>query len=159
MADKTIKGRYRMLDIYTSIKDAEGDPVAEAYFPVACLTSSGITFTNSTIDGTVTKCNPTPETSYGGETYSYTADGENMEDDGVKASFDAVYDARKKSIDEDGYVYWRERLLSATGTLISTKFGKGIIPELAMESPAEGAETFNFTIQGVGDISATDLHV
>lgn len=152
-------GKYRMLDIYTSVNDAEGEPVAEAYFPVACLTSSGITFTNSTIEGTVTKCDDNPETTYGGEAYTYNADGENMADDGVKASFDAVYEARKKSIDEGGYVYWRERLMSPSNTLISTKFGKGIIPELSMESPADGAETFNFTIQGVGEISATDLHV
>lgn len=161
MADQTIKGRNKILYIYGAIKDEKGDPVAEAYFPVACLTSNSITHTNATVDGTVTKCNQTPETTYGGETYSISADAENMENDGVKASYEAVYAARKKSIDESGYVYFKMVTTHGAGVTpaTTTEFGKGIIPELALESPAEGAETFNFTIQGVGELSATDLHV
>lgn len=161
MADQTIKGRNKLLYIYGAIKDETGDPVAEAYFPVACLTSNSITHTNATVDGTVTKCNQTPETTYGGETYSISADAENMENDGLKASYDAVYAARKKSIDESGYVYFKMVTTHGAGVTpaTTTEFGKGIIPELSLESPAEGSETFSFTIQGVGDLSATDLHV
>lgn len=161
MADQTIKGRNKMLFIYGPIMDEEGEPVAAAYFPVACLTSNSITHTNATIEGTVTKCNSTPETSYGGETYTISADAENMENDGLKASYDAVFAARKLSIDTNGYVYFKIVTTHATGITpaTSTQFGKGIIPELGLESPAEGAETFNFTINGVGELSATDLHV
>lgn len=161
MADQTIKGRNSILHIYGAIKDEAGEPVAEAYFPVACLTSNSITHTNATVEGTVTKCNQTPEPSYGGESYTISADAENMENDGLKASYDAVYNARKKSITENGYVYFK--IVTTHGDGITptstTEFGKGIIPELSKESPAEGAETFNFTINGVGELSATDLHV
>ena len=161
MADQTIKGRNTILHIYGAIKDETGTAVAEAYFPVACLTSNSITHTNATVEGTVTKCNQTPETSYGGESYSISADAENMENDGLKASYDAVFEARKKSIDESGYVYFKIVTTHGSGITpaTTTKFGKGIIPELGLESPAEGAETFNFTINGVGSLSATDLHV
>lgn len=161
MADQTIKGKNKILYIYGPIMDAEGEPVAEAYFPVACLTSNSITHTNATIDGTITKCSPNPEPSYGGETYSISADAENMENDGLKASYDAVYAARKLSIEENGYVYFKIITTHAAGITpaTTTQFGKGIIPELSLESPAEGAETFNFTINGVGELSATDLHV
>lgn len=160
MADQTIKGVNKILHIYGPIMDAEGEPVAEAYFPVACLTSNSITHTNATVEGVVTKCNQTPETSYGGESYSISADAVNMENDGLKASYDAVYAARKLSIDEKGYVYFKIVTSHPNGTpATTTQFGKGIIPELALESPAEGEETFNFTIQGVGELSNTDLHV
>lgn len=161
MADQTIKGRNKILYIYGPILDASGEEVAEAYFPVACLTTNSITHTNATVEGTVTKCNQTPETTYGGETYSISADAENMENDGIKASYDAVYNARKLSIDESGYVYFKIVTTHAPGITpaTTTQFGKGIIPELSLESPAEGAETFNFTIQGVGALSATDLNV
>lgn len=161
MADQTIKGRNKLLYIYGDIKDATGEVIAADYFPVACLTSNSITHTNSTTEGTVTKCNNTPETSYGGENYSISADAENMENDGIKASYSAVYDARKKSIAENGYVYFKMVTTHAEGVVPpeTTEFGKGIIPELSLESPAEGAETFNFTIQGVGELSATDLKV
>lgn len=36
MADQTIKGVNKILHIYGPIMDADGEPVAEAYFPVAC---------------------------------------------------------------------------------------------------------------------------
>ena len=161
MADQTIKGRNKILYIYGPIIDAEGEPVAESYFPVACLTSNSITHTNATVEGTVTKCNQTPETSYGGETYTISADAENMENDGLKASYDAIDAARELSIEDNSYVYFKIVTTHATGITppTTTQFGKGIIPELSLESPAEGAETFNFTINGVGELSATDLHV
>lgn len=161
MADQTIKGRNTLLYIYGAIKDEAGEAVAPGYFPVACLTSNSLTKTNATVEGTVTKCNQTPETSYGGETYTISADAENMENDGLKASYDAIDAARELSITDNSYVYFKIVTTHGVGITPSstTKFGKGIIPELGLESPAEGAETFNFTINGVGKLSATDLHV
>lgn len=161
MADQTIKGRQKILFIYGAIKEADGTAVAEAYFPIACLTSNDISHSNATVEGTVTKCNTTPETTYGAESYQITFEAENMEHDGLKASYDAVYEARKQSIADNGYVYFKIVTTHAAGITpaTTTEFGKGIMPELSLTSPAEGAETFSGTIQGVGELSATDLNV
>lgn len=158
MADIPVLGFNRLVYIYTALEDESGDPVAAAYFPVACATSNTLTFSNSIVEGVVTKCNQNPIPTYGAESYTLSTDSQNMADDGVKASYNAVYNARKLSIDEKGYVYWK-MVTTEGGTPTETKFGKGIIPELVLESPAEGIETFNFTINGVGEVSDTDLHV
>lgn len=161
MADQTIKGASSIFSIYTDIKDEEGEVIAEAYFPVGCITSDSIAHSNAMIDGIITKCNQNPESEYGAESYTVTVDALDMENDGLKASYDAVYNARKKSIDEKGYVYWKNVTTHATGITppTTTVFGKGRIPELSKESPADGAQTFNFTLNGAGELSATDLHV
>lgn len=161
MADQTLKGASSILSIYTDIKDEAGEVIAADYFPVACITSDSITHSNAMVDGVVTKCNQNPESEYGAESYTISVDAIAMENDGLKASYDAVYNARKKSIDEKGYIYFKNVTTHADGITptTTTEFGKGRIPELSKERPAEGAQTFNFTINGVGELSATDLHV
>lgn len=161
MADQTIKGANSIISIYTEIKDEAGEVIADAYYPVGCVTSDSITHSNAMVDGVVTKCNQNPESEYGAESYTVSVDAVNMENDGLKASYDAVYTARKKSIDEKGYVYFKIVTTHADGITpaTTTEFGKGRIPELSKERPAEGAQTFNFTINGVGELSATDLNV
>jgi hypothetical protein len=81
-----------------------------------------------------------------------------MEDDGLKASYSAVYDAMKLAKTSEGYIYFKIETTMSDDTK-RTEFGKGYITELSRTSPAEGAETFSGTIRGSGELSATDLNV
>jgi hypothetical protein len=158
MAEKKILGKNDILFIYAAIKDDEGANVAANYFPVACLTSNDISHSQAMTDGTVTKCNTSPDPTYGAYSYQITFEAENMEDDGLKASYSAVYDAMKLAKTSEGYIYFKIETTMSDDTK-RTEFGKGYITELSRTSPAEGAETFSGTIRGSGELSATDLNV
>lgn len=157
--EKKFLGKNNILFIYTAIKDAEGDPVAAAYFPVACLTSNDLTHTQEMTDGTVTKCEASPDPTYGAYSYQITFDAENIEDDGLKASYSAAYEAMKAAKTAQGYIYFKIESTHSDNVTKTTEFGKGFITDLSRTSPAEGAETFSGTIRGSGDLSSTDLHV
>lgn len=157
MAKKKL-GRDIILSIYTAIKDADGDPVAENYFPIGCLTSNDISHTANMTDGTKTKCDSNPEPSYDTLTYQVTFEAVEYENDGLKVTYDDVIKLQADSFDANEVIYFKiEDIVDSTVT--RTRFGKGYLTDLSETSPADGEVTYNGTIRGSGRISATDLHV
>ncbi|MEF9476790.1 hypothetical protein OWR28_02610 [Chryseobacterium sp. 1B4] len=91
--EKTLKGKLEILFIYCSIKNAEGTTVAANYFPVGCLTANNITKTVETKEGTITKCNLSPDPIYGRKSYQGGFEAVAVENDGLKASYEAISEA------------------------------------------------------------------
>ncbi|GEM_PF-5803271 len=156
--EKTLKGKLEILSIYGPIKNAEGTTVAANYFPVGCLTTNDISKTVETKDGTITKCDLSPEPTYGRKSYQVTFEAVAIEDDGLKASYDAISDAMDDAHQNEKPIYWKIDTTLSDGTK-KTEYGKGILTELSRSAPVDGEITFSGTIQGIGEISKTDLHV
>lgn len=156
--EKNVNGNVEILFLYCAIKDAEGAEVAANYFPLGCLTTNGITKNNETKEGTITKCNKSPEPSYVRSSYTITADATAIENDGLRASYNAISDAMDKSIDENKPVFWKIETTLEDGSK-ETKFGKGLLTELSRTAPADGEVTWSINLLGIGKISNTDLHV
>lgn len=157
--EKIENGKTEILFLYCSgIKDDAGAAVAPNYFPLGCLTTNGISKTNETKEGTVTKCNNSPEPSYVRSSYSITADAIAVENDGIRASYDAVEEEMDKSIDENKPVFWKIERTNEDGSK-KTKFGKALLTELSRTAPADGEVTWSINLTGIGKVSNTDLHV
>ncbi|MHA7823691.1 phage tail protein [Chryseobacterium arthrosphaerae] len=156
--EKTLKGKLEILFIYCPIKNAEGTAVAANYFPLGCLTTNDISKTVETQDGTITKCDLSPEPTYGRKSYQLTYEAVAVENDGLKASYDAVSEAMDDAHANEKPIYWKIETTLYGGTK-ETKFGKGIMTELSRTAPVEGEITYSGTIIGIGEISNTDLHV
>lgn len=154
----TEKGANEILFIYGPIKDAAGETVAANYFPVGCLTTNDISKTVETQDGTITKCDPSPDSTYGRKSYQITFDAVSVEADGLKASYDAISDVMDDAHANKKPIFWKIETTHADDTK-TTKFGKGKLTDLSRTAPVEGEITFSGTIQGSGEISNTDLHV
>lgn len=151
-------GKNTILSIYTAIKDADGDPVAAAYFPVGCLTTNDINHTVNMTDGTKTKCDNNPEPSYDNVTYEVTFEAIEYDDDGAKVTYDDLLTLLVENVENNDYIFFKlEDVIGVTVT--RTRFGKGFLTALGESSPAEGETTYSGTITGAGQISATDLHV
>jgi len=86
MAEQSILGKNEILFIYAPLKDAEGDVVAANYFPVGCLTTNDLSKTIEMQDGTITKCNTSPDPIYGKKSYQITFEAVNIENEGTRAS-------------------------------------------------------------------------
>lgn len=156
--EKTLKGKLEILFIYCPIKNAEGTTVAANYFPVGCLTNNDINKTTETKEGTITKCDQSPEPTYGRKSYQLTYEAVAVENDGLKASYDAISDAMDEAHANESPIFWKIETTHADDTK-TTKFGKGIMTELNRSAPVDGEITFSGTIVGIGEISNTDLHV
>lgn len=159
MADeKSLLGKNEILFIYTSIKDTAGEVITANYFPVGCLTTNDISKTIDMQDGTITKCNLSPDPTYGRKSYEITFEAVAIEADGLKASYDAISDAMDDAYENKSTIFWKIETTLSDDTK-ETKFGKGFITDLSRTAPAEGEVTFSGTIQGSGEISNTDLNV
>ncbi|SHH68799.1 phage major tail protein, TP901-1 family [Chryseobacterium oranimense] len=156
--EKSLLGANEILFIYGPIKDAAGTTVAANYFPVGCLTTNELTKTVEMQDGTITKCNASPDPTYGRKSYQITFEAVAIEADGMKASYDAVSDAMDDAHENKKPIFWKIETTQSDGTK-ETKFGKGFLSDLSRTAPVEGEITFSGTIQGSGEISNTDLHV
>ena len=122
--EKTLKGKLEILFIYCPIKNAEGTGVAANYFPLGCLTSNDISKTVETQDGTITKCDLSPEPTYGRKSYQLTYEAVAVEHDGLKASYDAVSDAMDDAHANEKPIFWKIETTLSGGTK-KTKFGEG----------------------------------
>lgn len=156
--EKTLKGKLEILFIYCPIKNAAGTVVAANYFPLGCLTNNDINKTTEKKDGTITKCDQSPEPTYGRKSYQLTYEAVAVEDDGLLASYDAVSDAMDDAHANEKPIFWKIETTLKDGSK-KTKFGKGIMTELSRSAPVDGEITFSGTIDGIGEISNTDLHV
>lgn len=156
--ETTLKGKLEILSFYGPIKDAAGTTVAANYFPVGCLTTNEVNKTVETKEGTITKCDLSPAPTYGRKSYQVTFEGVAIENDGLKASYDAISAAMDEAHANEKPIYWKIETTLSDGTK-KTEYGKGILTELSRSAPVEGEVTFSGTIQGIGEISNTDLHV
>jgi hypothetical protein len=151
-------GKNTILSIYTAIKDAEGDAVAAAYFPIGCLTTNDINHTVNMTDGTKTKCDNNPEPSYDTVTYEVTFEAIEYDDDGAKVTYDDLLTLLDANVDNNDYIFFKITDVDGA-TVTRTRFGKGFLTALSESAPAEGETTFSGTITGAGRLSATDLNV
>ncbi|WP_126654123.1 phage tail tube protein [Chryseobacterium aureum] len=156
--EKTLKGKLEILFIYGPIKNAEGTTVAANYFPVGCLTTNEINKTVETKEGTITKCDLSPEPTYGRKSYQATFEAVAIENDGLKTSYDSISEVMDEAHANEKPIYWKIETTLSDGTK-KTEYGKGILTELSRTAPVDGEITFSGTIQGIGEISNTDLHV
>lgn len=159
MAEKNVLGENEILFIYGPIKDAEGGNVAANYFPIGCLTTNSITTGVDMKEGTITKCNKSPDPSYGRKNSTVTFEAVNVEDDGLKASYDSIIETMNDAVDNKKYVYFKIETTLSDGTTKKTKFGKGFLTQLDRTAPADGEVTYNGSITVSGSLSNTDLHV
>lgn len=151
-------GKNTILSIYTAIKDAEGDPVAAAYFPIGCLTTNDISHTTNMTDGTKTKCDNNPEPTYDTLTYEVSFEAVAYDDDGAKVTYDDMVKLMADNFDNNNYLFFKIEDMDGS-TVTRTRFGKGFLTALSESAPADGEITYTGTITGAGRISATDLHV
>jgi hypothetical protein len=156
--ENALLGANEILFIYGPITNASGTTVAAAYFPVGCLTSNEISKNIEMKDGTPTKCTLSPDPTYGRKSYQITFEAVAIEDDGLKASYKAISSAMDLAHTNKKPVYFKIETTKSDATKI-IEFGKGFLTELSRTAPAEGEVTFSGTIQGSGELSATDLKV
>lgn len=144
MADKTLKGINEILFLHDGT----------AYLPIGCLTSNSVSKTVETQDGTITKCDSSPEPTYGRKSYEVSFDAVAVENNSTKASYTKASQIMDSAFDNKTSTYWK---IVSTGDTVVTQYGKGILTTLEKEAPAEGEVTFSGTIVGIGNISSTDL--
>lgn len=158
MAEQSILGKNEIWFIYAPLKNAEGDVVVANYFPVGCLTTNDLSKTIEMQDGTITKCNTSPDPIYGKKSYQITFEAVNIENEGTRASYEAVSDAMDEAYENKTPIFWKQETTLADDSK-NTIYGKGFLTELSKTAPVEGEVTFSGTLVGSGEISKTDLHV
>src|SRR5690606_26394817 len=144
-----IKGSNSMLYVY--------DGTAEAYRPIACITSNSLSSTLSLLES-ATKCNPSG-TEYTADRLneSVSVDGEVIDTtsaggETAKASWDYLYGLMKDSADNDTkHEFWYD-----SGIEGADYYFKGYIGELSHEASATEKITFSATVQITGNTSTTD---
>ena len=129
------------------------DETASAYLVAGCLTSNGISKSMDMTDGTLTKCDPNPESIPGKKSYEVSFDGVAVANATALSSFEAI-DAL---FDLGEVVYWKNEITLADGVTKKTTFGKGYLTSFDREDPVDGEITFSGTLVGSGVVSATDL--
>lgn len=127
-----------------------------AYLPMGCLTTNGTQETVETNTGTVTKCNPNPAPVLGAYSYSKSMEGEAVENNITLASMKKLKEIFRTKAASKETVFWKEETTLANNTK-ETEYGEGFLTEFSYDAPADGIITWSATIQGVGDISVTDL--
>ena len=129
-----------------------------AYLPIGCLTTNEISKTVEMQDGTITKCETSPDPIYGKKSYQITWDAVAIENNVTHASLTKVSTMMDAAHTDGEPIFWKiETALSFGGPDI--RYGKGFLTELSESAPVEGEITFSGTIVGSGEISATDLVV
>lgn len=158
MAEQSKLGKNEILFIYTSLKDAEGEVIAANYFPVGCLTTNDLSKTIEMQDGTITKCNTSPDPIYGKKSYQITFEAISIEDEGTRASYNAVSDAMDAAYENNTPIFWKQETTLSDDSK-EVMYGKAFLTELSKSAPVEGEVTFSGTLVGSGEISKTDLKV
>lgn len=129
--------------------------VASAWLPVGCLTTNSINRTIDVQDGTVTKCDDSPAPVLGRKTYEVTFDAVAVEDNTTKASYLAMVTAMNDSHANNTAINWRIATKDSA-SVITYEYGRAYLTSLSKEAPVDGEVTFSGTLQGIGEITATD---
>lgn len=148
---KKVTGKGLYLSIY--------DETATAYYPLACLTSNGISENQDVTESDPNKCEDTTSFSYGPYSYEMNAEGQFLDptDTGSagKGSYDWLHAKMKANRTAKKNLIWKETTTHEDGTF-TYRYGEGIITTLDLTAEAEGDATFSLTIQGVGEIVTVD---
>lgn len=142
MAKETLLGKNSILFVNTGTD----------YMPIGCLTSNGISKSMDMTDGTLTKCDPDPESIPGKRSYEVSFDAVAVVNEATLASLaevDVLFDLGKA-------IYWKNEITLEDATKVTT-FGKGYLTSFDREDPVDGEITFSGTIQGSGPVSPTDV--
>lgn len=141
-----VAGRDVILSFY--------DDTAEAYVPLACLTSNGISESQDITEGEANKCDENLPKTLGAYSYEINADGIILASSdtnySTRASYDKVRSLWETARAAGDPLTWR----MAGGN--STQYGEVFITSLDAEFPAEGDATFSVSGSGVGSIVETD---
>lgn len=146
-------GKNQILFIFDSESGGTG-----AYLPVGCLTTNALNKTNEYKDGTMTKCDLSPDPIPGKSSYEITFDGVAIESDATKVTYNRVSEIMDESHANNTPIFWKIETTLSNNTK-ETEFGKARLSSLNREAPVDGEVTFSGTLVGIGKISATDLHV
>lgn len=148
MADEKIRGAADVLFIHDGT----------AYLPFGCLTSNSTEETVDTTTGTVTKCDPNPAPDLGAYSYTKSFEAEAVSNTTTKASLEKVRTIMREKAASKQPVFWKEEItFQGTGSTKVTEYGKAFLTNLSIEAPADGMVTFSGELQGIGQISQTDL--
>lgn len=146
MADINLMGANSILFIHDGT----------AYLPIVCLTGNSTNEEVAVNDGTVTKCNPNPTPLLGAYTYTKDFEGEAIEDQAGKFSYDVIRKFLRSKAVAKAPVYWKEEITKADASKI-IEYGKAFLTNISSDAPAEGVMTFSGTLNGIDTISETDL--
>lgn len=126
----------------------------DAYEPIACLTSNGLTESREAIS-TVTKCNPdVTETDAGAYSYEMPCEGLFIKPESGKFSWAELKALIRTTA--NAKVTWRTTTTYADATTL-VEYGTSVITSLEQTSPAENEFiTFSATFTGNGVITGTD---
>lgn len=152
MAEIKLLGKNSILSLWDA---AAATP---AYLPIGCLTSNDISKTVEMQDGTVTKCETSPDPIYGKKSYQITWEAVAIETNLTHASVKKAGEIMDAAYEDKTPIFWKISTELSTGGP-DVRYGKGFLTELSESAPVEGEITFSGTIVGSGDISATDLAV
>ncbi|MDV3461776.1 hypothetical protein CMV04_12225 [Elizabethkingia anophelis] len=156
---KNVQGKKIYLSVYDDEVPEGGGTAANAYKPLACLTSNSLSESQEVIKSDPNKCSDAATYSYGEYSYEASAEGQFLDPTDPtatgKASYDWLHDFNKKKRTSKKNIFWRETTVPADGTA-TYRYGEGIITALELAAPADGDATFTMTIQGIGEISHTD---
>ena len=133
----SLLGKDEILHIY----------VGNAYMPIGCLTTNGLSFSREVTEGTKTKCNLNPAGIPQKPTYELSFEAIADDDETTKASYDKL----KAEIYKDELTYWK-----ITRSNVAIEFGKGYLTSLEKSAPVDGEVTFSGSFTGVGRVVTTD---
>ena len=119
-----------------------------AYLPIGCLTSNSVSLSREITEGTQTKCNLTPEGIPQAPTYEVSFEAVANDDSTTKMTYEKL----KAEMAKDAPTLWQIKR-NETGF----EFGKAYLTSLERSAPVDNVVTFSGTLQGVGEISDTDL--
>ena len=152
MANIKLLGKNSILFLW------DANATTPAYLPIGCLTTNEISKTVEMKDGTITKCEDSPDPIYGKKSYTITWDAIAIEDNLTHASLNKVSELMDSAYTDKTPIFWKIETTKSDATK-DTRYGKGFLTNLKESDPVEGEITFSGTIVGSGDVSATDLAV
>lgn len=129
----------------------------EAYLPIGCLTSNGISESMEINDGEPNKCDNFVARSKGAYSYEINADGVMIASSdpnySARAHYQKIREIWKASRTNDTPVFWKQTIDA------EIQYGKMEIVKLDASFPADGNATFSLSGSGIGEISPTNLVV
>ncbi len=145
MSKTKVKGNEGMLYLY--------DETAEAYRPIVCATSNGVSSTREQNEDEPTKCDPIITEFTPGRTDStYEFAGQSNLVDGTSKSYFEIREAQKAGIVNWKYVY----NLQADPSDLKEDYFAGLVTDLSKEQNVNQVSTFTFTVRVNGEISDVD---
>ena len=119
-----------------------------AYLPIGCLTTNSVSLSREVTEGTKTKCNLNPVGLPQVPTYEVSFEAVANNDAMTKITYEKL----KVEMSQDRPTFWQ---IKRNG--VGFEFGKAYLTSLERSAPVDNVVTFSGTLQGVGEISDTDL--